>query len=660
MEERAAGLGGERDTVEGRDGFAAALRIAVGGLLVCFILQAFLHFRAAPHGGPVLLEWQRYFGLAVYYEMLGIWLVAAPFFLIWLAAYRRAFPARPAVLILWAQGGFSAFYIFLAQADHEVLRFLGIRLTPSFLATYARPETMTDGLFLDLLAADHGGAFLSLLLLVAAPLAYLWWAAGPIAARRRNHGRLPVWLALVLASVPLAAPANGWRQATSHFRLRKVEPVTIAIAMDLRHGLRDAARPADYPDLVREYRRAWLARSGDHGWRFPDPDRPYWRVPKTARLVPEAPPWNVIYLQLETLRGRDAGFLNPGRGRSPTPHLDRLAGAANAASWTRASSFGMPSINGLFASHCSVAPHSRRYITGFTHVGFACLPELLRRRGWRTEMFNAGDTDWDNSSPWLRSWYDRLWRYPEARGRDRVVFRAAARRLRVLGGSGRPFFATIVSATNHTPFVNPEPGLDLTGRSGARDRILNTTRYTDHVVGEFIASLRAEPWFDRTIIVVTGDHGFNMGEHGRPVGQLDLYRESLWVPLVLVASHPRLVPGRFDQPASLLDIAPTLADLLGLRLANPWQGHSLLAVADGFSLAFANGALRVHETGDWSAVTDPRDGRPRLFDARRDWLQGRDLAASRPALARALIARADRAQQLHDHLLQRGRIVPTP
>jgi arylsulfatase A-like enzyme len=58
----------------------------------------------------------------------------------------------------------------------------------------------------------------------------------------------------------------------------------------------------------------------------------------------------------------------------------------------------------------------------------------------------------------------------------------------------------------------------------------------------------------------------------------NLYRESVWVPLIIAGPHPRLRAGRHEVPATLLDIAPTLADLLGLRVAVPWQGHSLLAV----------------------------------------------------------------------------------
>ena len=64
------------------------------------------------------------------------------------------------------------------------------------------------------------------------------------------------------------------------------------------------------------------------------------------------------------------------------------------------------------------------------------------------------------------------------------------------------------------------------------------------------------------------------------------------------------------------------------------------------------------EAGGWSAVSDPQDGRPRLYDARADWLQRRDLAGRHPALARRLLDEADRSRRFNDYLLRHGRVWP--
>jgi phosphoglycerol transferase MdoB-like AlkP superfamily enzyme len=365
----------------------------------------------------------------------------------------------------------------------------------------------------------------------------------------------------------------------------------------------------------------------------------------------------VIYLQLETFRGKDMGALNPGAGPSATPFLDSFVARPDVAVWTRASSLGNPSINGLFASHCSVQPPSRRYITTYTNVAFACLPERLRALGYRTVMLNGGDTDWDNSSPWLARWYERLRRFPKAEGRDRIVFREAATELKQLGRSGRPFFATVVSISNHWPFRTQEPALDVAGQATPAERIRNTTHYMDDVLREFFAAIEREPWYAHTIVVIAGDHGFNAGEHGLSPGRQDLYRESIWVPLIVAGPHPRLPGGAHDTPASLLDIAPTLADLIGLREPNPWQGHSLLAVRPDGELAFTMRDATLWQSAEWSAVRDPQDGRARLYANRSDWLQRDDLAPDQPGNAEGLLARAEDAQRLHDYVLRHDLLV---
>jgi hypothetical protein len=628
----------------GRAQFEIAWRLALLGWLGCVLLQILLYARPGPYGDPFLLEWRRYFGLSLYLELLGAWLIAAPFLLLWLALWRRELGPR------WRMAnpvlaGLLAANLFLSEFDHEMLRFLGTRISLSFLNVYARTATLGDGLFQDVLLADRGGALFPPLLLIGLPVLYLLFALRIL--RSFPARPLPFWLALAVAAVPLAAPLNGWAQATSFFRIHRTEPTILALAADLRLGFEDLETPHDLGALAADYQRRWLAESADPGWRFADPSRPYLRSP----LGPSAPGprrWNVIYLQLETFRGRDMGFLT-GRNPSPTPYLDGLAQRTDSTVWTRGLSFGMPTINGLFATHCSIAPHSSRFITSFTSTGLYCLPEALRRRGYRAEMLNAGDTDWDNSTIWLRRWYDRLWRFPEARGRDRPVFRAAAERIRALGRTGRPFFASVVSVSNHTPFVPPEPGFQP---AGPRPPNFATTRYTDDVVREFVETLRHEAWFKDTLLVIVGDHGFSLGEHGGPAGRIGLFNESVWVPIVIAGDHPRLVPGRRDQVASLLDVAPTIADLLGLREPVPWQGHSLVRQGRAAGFAATVQGWKAADDGRWTMVQAPGDPHPRLFDRRRDWLQRFDRTGENPAAAAALARRAERAKRLNDYLLR--------
>lgn len=651
----------ETEETRGRDHYAISWRLAAGAWLVCALLQLLLYLRPSPYGGPFLLHWKSFIVRPLIYELFAVWLIALPFLLLWLLLYRRPLSAPRWRYLHWLLTGLMTLNLVLTAFDHELYRFLGIRLGPSFLSVYGQPGTMDDPLFLNILAQDEGGAYLAPVLCVAVPALYLWWAFRLIRRRLRvpsASSRHSLVGSLALLILPLAAGLTGWMLATAHFRLTRFEPALFALIRDYRSFHSDDRSPGDVAAFARIWRADWLRGTTDRGWRFPDPARPFFRVPERPAEPLPGERWNVIVIQLESVRGIDTGHLNPARHRvSATPWLDALARSPVAATYTRALSFGPPSINGIFATQCSVTPSSRRWVTQHTHAAFYCLPEALRARGYRAEYFSASDTDMDNLTLWLNRMYDRLWRYTDQWQVDRVVFRRAAERIRALGREG-PFLVSLLSASNHHPFRSLEPGLDIAGRDSVRDRVLNTTRYTDDVVRELMQSLSSEPWFGRTLWVITGDHGYNLGEHGGTLGGFTLYRESTWVPLLIVGPHPRLPRGRHDGIVTMLDIAPTIADLLGLREAVSWQGHSLLALSGERPFRYAFREAMFAEEGGWSAVRDPHDGRTRLYGA-GDWLQRRDVAGEHPGLAERMLSRADRDRRFHDYLLRQDRVWPS-
>ncbi len=643
----------------GADHYAIAWRLAAASWLGCALLQFILYLRPSPYGGPFLLQWKAFIIRPLLYELLAVWLIALPFLLLFLILYRRPLAARSWRTAHWLLAALMAANLLLTAFDHELYRFLGIRFGPSFIGAYGDPGTLTDAFLLNILSADRGGPYVAPLLCLLAPMLYAWWAIRTI--RRRTRAWPPprrgFWLALAILVLPLATGLIAWSLANARFRLARLEPALFSLIRDQARSYQDGAPPGDMAAFSEAWRREWQAGSADPNWRFADPRFPYLRVPLDPSRPAPRDRWNIVIIQLESVRGVDTGFLRPDRSPSPTPYLDSLAARPDAAVYTRALSFGPPSINGIFASQCSVAPSSRRFITTNTHIALYCLPEALRRQGYRAEFFSASDTDMENSTIWVQRWYDTLWRYPEIGQRDREVFREASARIREMGRSGQPFLATLLSASNHHPFRSLEPALDIAGQDNAQQRILNTTHYTDAVLREFIEGLRGEPWFARTLFVIMSDHGYNLGEHGGVTGAYSLHRESVWVPLLILGAHPALPAGRHDNTVTLLDLAPTLAALVGLREPVPWQGHSLLAARPDRPVRCGIFESLLAEAGGWTAVTDPIDGRPRLFGA-ADWLQRRDLTAQRPGLAQSMTDAADRQRRFHDYLVRQGRIWP--
>lgn len=104
-------------------------------------------------------------------------------------------------------------------------------------------------------------------------------------------------------------------------------------------------------------------------------------------------------------------------------------------------------------------------------------------------------------------------------------------------------------------------------------------RYTDLHIGRLLDDLRRRGLYERTIIVITGDHGEGFGEHGIDLHGYHLYAPQTKVPLIIRV--PGLAPVRPTMPAGHVDLVPTLANLAGLPPSAEMMGRSLLDVISG-------------------------------------------------------------------------------
>jgi len=170
--------------------------------------------------------------------------------------------------------------------------------------------------------------------------------------------------------------------------------------------------------------------------------------------------------------------------------------------------------------------------------------------------------------------------------------------------------------------------------------------YTDAQVGHLLDRLRRDGLLERSIVVLTSDHGEEFREHRRFL-HAQVYEELTRVPLIV--SAPGLAAGRRTGLAQLADVAPTVLDWLGLEPPPGMQGRSLRPLIERGEpvrdLAFSR-----NEDGSQYALTDGRhklvveeraDRRARLFDLGADPREAHDLAAREPERVRELLARLD-------------------
>ncbi|HVY38244.1 MAG TPA: sulfatase, partial [Polyangia bacterium] len=127
----------------------------------------------------------------------------------------------------------------------------------------------------------------------------------------------------------------------------------------------------------------------------------------------------------------------------------------------------------------------------------------------------------------------------------------------------------------YDPHLSYEPHAEVPSFGSARvDLYDGEIRYTDLHFGRLLEHLRQTGLWDRTVIVLTGDHGEGFGEHGVTEHGFDLYTAQTKVPFIVRV--PGLPPRRVTAPASHVDIAPTLVNLARGPAEPSFIGRSLI------------------------------------------------------------------------------------
>jgi phosphoglycerol transferase MdoB-like AlkP superfamily enzyme len=576
---------------------------AIGiGLAACAVdtaLQFFLYFRASPSGVPFAMDPYHYVFHAAYYGAWAIGLATLPFLA--LAALRVRAGREPSAWTELLQASMFAAFLLVGSVDRECQRFLGMHISASWVQTYGALHR-TPTVIWDTLQQDKGGAY-SALLGVAVSLLYIPLSLAlvrlvPVPAPWKRKRPLQLACALLLVWPTILwnfIPGGGQRQA-------KVRP---ALFLVWREATLPRATPPSAEALrasTAAFQKHWRDLDATHAWEFASADYPLRKRYVGMAPAPERRP-NIILLSLETFRAKDMRSMNPALEVAPTPFLDSLARASNSAYFERYYTNGIPTVYAFIAMHASLLPHPRRGIHNeATTQNIEAFPSALRKHGYRALHFTGSDPDWDSQRVWLTRWYDEVHFSPADKERDRAVFRRALDRLRSVGREGTPFFASVSSITNHTPFRNPEPALDISQGGSSRDQLHNTMHYTDDVVRELYEGLKDEPWFKDTLWIITGDHGFDLGDRGESGSHENLRHESIWVPLILHGDDVRLPHGKQTDVGSHLDLAPTIAELASVWDDNSYMGHSLLHPAAGADALAYKGESYAYETREMSVA----------------------------------------------------------
>lgn len=408
----------------------------------------------------------------------------------------------------------------------------------------------------------------------------------------------------------------------------------------------------------------------------------------------EAPP-NVVIVVLDTTRA-DA-LSSYGNPRPTTPNLDRLATEGVRFERAYATDFWtLPSHASLFTGRYP-SDHGATSETNRLAERADTLAERLRRAGYRTGAFvnNA----WLSPERGFSQGFDtyvEAWRAGHA-GSSAQTDRAVVQQALAWTAQtpGEPFLLFLNLLTPHLPY-SPDPRvqvelsselrpLDRMGRlkkivgmwshlAGAqtldaldleilRELYDAEVAMTDALVGKLLEGLRDQGLLDETLLIVTSDHGENIGEHGMIDHLLSMYETTLRIPLI-VRYPRRFAPGSVDDTlVSLVDIFPTVLDICGLAdeipkgigrsLADAEQPAPTYLVAENdrplhavslmkrafpeFDTAAIDRRMRMLRTERYKLIWY-EGGDVELYDLVADPDELEDLAATRPELREELTA----------------------
>jgi arylsulfatase A-like enzyme/Tfp pilus assembly protein PilF len=354
---------------------------------------------------------------------------------------------------------------------------------------------------------------------------------------------------------------------------------------------------------------------------------------------------NLLIVTIDTLRADHVGAY--GYAAAQTPALDALAArgvrfsqAATSAPLTLPAHASL--MTGTFPGFHNVRDNGGFYLGEEQDT----LAEVLRARGYRTGGFVAAfvlDHRWGIAQGFDRFFDDfDLAKYRVDVGLDAVQrpgSEVVAKAIEWLDEDRtRPFFGWVHLYEPHAPYEAPE---SIRARFpptmiGAYDAEVATA---DLQLRRLLDHLTAAGRLDRTVVVVLGDHGESLGEHGEEQHGFFVYDATVRIPLVVAG--PTLPARVVADQVRIVDVMPTVLELLGAESPKAVQGRSLLPLVRGERLnlvALSETWYPRHHYG-WSELTAIRDGRyhfiaaptRELYDTESDPGETRNLAEANPS-----------------------------
>ena len=284
---------------------------------------------------------------------------------------------------------------------------------------------------------------------------------------------------------------------------------------------------------------------------------------------------NVVLITVESL---SADFLTRyGSKDGITPYLDELL--EESLVFDNLYATGNRTVRGLEAVTLNIPPSSgESLVKRPDNTGLFSTGNVFRQNGYHTSFIYGGDSYFDNMGAFYgncgyeivdKKTYDKdaivfsnIWGTS-----DEDSYREAIKRFDASWAAGEPFFAQIMTISNHRPYTYPEGRIQYDGNPMSRHAAV---KYTDWAIGQFIATASEKPWFSETVFVIMADHCASSA------GKTSLPMDCYHIPAIIYS--PGFIEPRYvEKVCSQIDIIPTLLSLLHFSYDAPFYGRNVLA-----------------------------------------------------------------------------------
>jgi arylsulfatase A-like enzyme len=370
------------------------------------------------------------------------------------------------------------------------------------------------------------------------------------------------------------------------------------------------------------------------------------------RFSGSAKGFNIVMVGLESTAAQYLTLFNPGGNSNNTDVMPNLTGLAQKGLvFDNAYAVYPESIKGLFSVLCSISPAFNTQPDQYTGAGCRHVASALADAGYQTALFHSGRFDYLGMDSIIRhSGYQTLEDAGDIGGHHQSSFgvdepTTVIRMLAWIDALPRdqPFFLTYLPIAGHHPYATPSAG-PFPVRSPVKDekdeidQYRNALHYGDVSLGALVEGLRDRGLDRNTLWLIYGDHGEAFRQHEGNYGHtFFLYDENVHVPLLVAASglinHIRHV----RRVVSLVDVAPTILDLAGVRVPDNYEGRTVLDPDPRMALFFADyslGFLGLRD-GPWKFIAETRSSHAELYDLSRDPGETLNVAVANPAIAAA-------------------------